>query len=627
MERESNTPGRRVLTRSRRTSLRECICLELWLTAIASVCSDATALAQTELQPGAQTIAPGPYELHTAGQYVLTVQQPPNIFGGGAAPNLPGVIIGSKYDLGGEGVGFHEPVIGGGNAASYRSDGGNNLKRNTDNTANTAVVGWIATGTWLNYTVNVQNPGTYTAALRSESNTGGVVGLSVDGVTVSSATIGNTGPWDSASSWVILPFPGQFSLSAGQHVLRATSTAQWFDVNTLTITAANTTALPQTEFQPGTQTIPPGTYGLHTAGQYTVTVLAPDRQPSTPPAAPYPTPFPGNTVVNVAPGNGTLAAAFNAHGANTTYMLSAGTYGVSNYNNTPPFVVQANNQVFGVNPDMNTDRTIIQMQGSWSGGWGIFDSTNGGNGQDFQLWGVTIDMGGSSNGAGAEPRGTQLYSNSEPSGIHIQNCHFINICSATQGQECFILLNDNSNTVDTCRFSYATSGNVDGHTTVAGGTVSNCVFDTPTDSNIAYFHCIGDPCTVINCTFTAPPSSVGAFGEFIYGEPGNGVPQGTPKSTASGCTVNLNNNPAAAFASIYCHTNMTTNWWGGIDVTNNTISNGTIFHAYVQGGLAGPAPEVTEVTIEHNTLTNCIPTSLPGGVNFGIGSLTASPNP
>ena len=44
------------------------------------------------------------------------------------------------------------------------------------------------------------------------------------------------------------------------------------------------------------------------------------------PGAASPTPFPGNTVVNVSPGSGTISAAVNANGGNTTYMLQNGTY-------------------------------------------------------------------------------------------------------------------------------------------------------------------------------------------------------------------------------------------------------------------------------------------------------------
>ena len=45
-----------------------------------------------------------------------------------------------------------------------------------------------------------------------------------------------------------------------------------------------------------------------------------------------PTPFPGNTVVNVSPGSGTISAAVNAHGGHTTYMLRNGTYVETNIN-------------------------------------------------------------------------------------------------------------------------------------------------------------------------------------------------------------------------------------------------------------------------------------------------------
>ena len=309
----------------------------------------------------------------------------------------------------------------------------------------------------------------------------------------------------------------------------------------------------------------------------------------------------------------------NAHGANTTYQLSAGTYQISNPGNNPALQVQSNCQVIGVNPDMNTDNTVIQVTG-WTGGWGVFDDTSGGNSSGFQLWGCTLDMNGSASGFG---RGTQLVNGGNSP--MIQNCHFININSSVATQERFIILNTGQ-TIDNCRFGFSGQGsdvNNGGYTVIAGGTVSNCVFDT-IPSVVAYFHCIGDPCTVTNSTWTAPGSGYGAF---IYGEPGNGVDSGTPKSTASGCTVNLNNNSNYAFSNIQPHTNMTTNWWGGIDITGNTISNGTVFSVTPQGNLAGPPPEVVEVTIQHNTLTNCTLTTGTSGNNFGIGTLTTSPNP
>lgn len=50
-------------------------------------------------------------------------------------------------------------------------------------------VGWITAGEWLEYTVNVQNPGTYSVALRYASgnaNGGGPMHFELDGETIGS---------------------------------------------------------------------------------------------------------------------------------------------------------------------------------------------------------------------------------------------------------------------------------------------------------------------------------------------------------------------------------------------------------------------------------------------------------
>ena len=61
-------------------------------------------------------------------------------------------------------------------------------------------VGWISSGEWLEYTVDVQNPGTYSIAIRyasANTNGGGPMHFELDGVSISnSISFPTTGDWD-----------------------------------------------------------------------------------------------------------------------------------------------------------------------------------------------------------------------------------------------------------------------------------------------------------------------------------------------------------------------------------------------------------------------------------------------
>ena len=126
---------------------------------------------------------------------------------------IPGTLQAEDYDLGGEGVAYHDTTSG--NAGGiYRQDDVDIEQLDTDRSPN---VGWIRAGEWLAYTVNVSTAGTYDAGFRvSSSHAGSSVQVYVDSGTTPIATVNvpNTGDWP-AFRTVSVPV----TLPAGQHRL------------------------------------------------------------------------------------------------------------------------------------------------------------------------------------------------------------------------------------------------------------------------------------------------------------------------------------------------------------------------------------------------------------------------
>jgi hypothetical protein len=168
---------------------------------------------------------------------------------------LPGRIELENYDLGGEGVAYHDTTAGNSSGA-YRSDdvdirvttdssGGYNLKS-------------VRASEWLNYTVTIAAAGTYTLGFRMASNgPGGTVHVAIDGSDVSGPiALPDTGGWN---TWQTVTTSG-VTLPAGTHVLTlvidangALGTAA--DLNWLDVTAAASASRPFT----GTPAALPGT--------------------------------------------------------------------------------------------------------------------------------------------------------------------------------------------------------------------------------------------------------------------------------------------------------------------------------------------------------------------------------
>jgi len=108
----------------------------------------------------------------------------------------------------------------------------------TSNTSEGATVGWINSGEWLEYTVNVTQAGLYSIAFRYASgnaNGDGPFRLELDGQTVS----GNiTVPSTSTTVWTVWATKtvNDIPLTEGQHVLRVAFSSGEFNVGKMTFT-------------------------------------------------------------------------------------------------------------------------------------------------------------------------------------------------------------------------------------------------------------------------------------------------------------------------------------------------------------------------------------------------------
>lgn len=173
-------------------------------------------------------------------------------FGGDVGPAgaqlLPGRLLCAYYDLGGEGVAFHEAAprnqgsgmlnpLDGSHLNGFRADepvGVSHTKGGgIDDHPFGAVrpplgqlyVGWTSPGNWLRYTVDVTAAGPFTAVLLHTAPHGGAIAVTVDDAPVTgvvevppTADPADPVPWRPAHHWAELAFPLP-ELAPGRHVL------------------------------------------------------------------------------------------------------------------------------------------------------------------------------------------------------------------------------------------------------------------------------------------------------------------------------------------------------------------------------------------------------------------------
>lgn len=151
--------------------------------------------------------------------------------------SIPGIVRAVDYDLGTQGVAYSDAEYkneGGLNGTAYnqgweyRNDGVD-IQKCQDASGAPFNVGWIATGEWMKYTVNIVAGGFYRVHLRVASPNGtGQIRLSIDGSPVTSnIAVPQTGGWQTWATLTINDIP----LPAGQHLLTVSSVTEGFNFN------------------------------------------------------------------------------------------------------------------------------------------------------------------------------------------------------------------------------------------------------------------------------------------------------------------------------------------------------------------------------------------------------------
>jgi hypothetical protein len=147
-------------------------------------------------------------------------------FTGIPAP-IPGTIEAENYDIGGEGLTFHDTdnINEGGN--NYRSGDGVDIG---EHAAGELHVGYIAAGEWLEYTVDVQQAATYTitAAVASGGTGGGKFNMKFSKSATATPTLTTvaTGSWTTYTT-----ISTTFKLDTGIQTMRINMTNAGFDLD------------------------------------------------------------------------------------------------------------------------------------------------------------------------------------------------------------------------------------------------------------------------------------------------------------------------------------------------------------------------------------------------------------
>ena len=145
----------------------------------------------------------------------------------GTPQAIPGTIVAADFDFGGEGVAYHDTSAGNYGGA-YRPQEDVDIEIGAEGIN----IGWIASGEWLNYTVDVAAAGTYTITTRYSTGAG-TFHIQFDGVDktgpINVPYTGGYQNWANVSSSV--------TLAAGVQVMRFYSDTGGINLRQFTITA------------------------------------------------------------------------------------------------------------------------------------------------------------------------------------------------------------------------------------------------------------------------------------------------------------------------------------------------------------------------------------------------------
>jgi hypothetical protein len=134
---------------------------------------------------------------------------------GGTPVALPGLVQAENFDIGAEGVAYHDATLGNKGGAYRSTDVDIEPTSDTDGGYN---VGWARAGEWLKYSVNVAVSGSYRLETRiANLGTGATFRVEVDGVDrTGPIDVPDTGGWQ---TWQTITTAG-IPLTAGEQVIR-----------------------------------------------------------------------------------------------------------------------------------------------------------------------------------------------------------------------------------------------------------------------------------------------------------------------------------------------------------------------------------------------------------------------
>jgi hypothetical protein len=146
---------------------------------------------------------------------ITVIPAVPEVAYNGSAWNVPGKIEAENFDLGGEGVAFHD-VDAANISGLYRNEGVDIGECKGEYGGYD--VGWTIPGEWLNYSINVANGGLHTVSLRVAigNYTKQTVHFEIDHANVTGPlAIPDTGGW---TKWRTIT-SSAFQLTPGPHIL------------------------------------------------------------------------------------------------------------------------------------------------------------------------------------------------------------------------------------------------------------------------------------------------------------------------------------------------------------------------------------------------------------------------
>jgi hypothetical protein len=140
----------------------------------------------------------------------------PNSANGGTPIALPGIVQAENFDVGGEGVAYHD--LSAGNAGGLYRNTDVDIGAIGDPSSGAYYLGWARAGEWVNYTVDVTETRHYTMTIRiANLGSGAMFRIDVDGVDLTGpVSVPNTGGWDFWQTISINNIP----LAEGQRIIR-----------------------------------------------------------------------------------------------------------------------------------------------------------------------------------------------------------------------------------------------------------------------------------------------------------------------------------------------------------------------------------------------------------------------